>query len=404
MLLTTVYYATKLRTIAPQASRDYKLSMRVHIRHTSYAIQSPSMQQKSNLPLFQAHPILVQKLPYQPLGTLPTPVQKLEALSTHLGHHHLYIKRDDLSGPLYGGNKVRKLEFIFGEALAKGFKEVVTLGAIGSHHVLATSIYARELGLTPYAHHFPQPVSQHVLNNLLALSSTHPSLTLVGHPVELPFHQFKKQLMGWLQARQKTYYIKGGGSSLAGIFGYVNAALELQQQIEEGLLPCPDEIYVAAGTNGTLAGLILGAKMAKLSSKIIGVRVVDRVVTNSANVLALANAASATLNNYGVSAPLITLKDFDLLHNHFGKAYGQPTHEGAEASALLMEHESLKLDPTYTAKTFSAVVKRARQIDEAKTILYWHTLNGIDLSERIQNADYTRDLPEEYHTFFEDRA
>ena len=348
-------------------------------------------------------------LPHVSLASLPTPVERLEELGASLGLEHLYIKRDDLSGPLYGGNKVRKLEFLFGEAVAQGFEEVVTLGAIGSHHVLATSIYARHLGLKPCAHHFPQPLTAHVLDNLRALSTTQPELTLLGHPAALPFHQFKKHLMDWLAHRPSAYYIKGGGSSVTGTLGYVNAAFELAEQIEEGQMPMPDEIHVAAGTLGTMAGLIVGAKMANLSSKIIGVRVVDRIVTNSANVLAMANATSLRLQKLGLDAPLITPADFELRHDLFGEAYGEPTAAGAQAMELFSKHTwetGLKLDPTYTAKAFSSITRHAP--DSAKNgspvVLYWHTLNGIDLSERLAQADPWRDLPAAYHAFFQEDA
>ncbi len=357
------------------------------------------------IPLFTRYPHAASQLPYRQLANLPTPVEHLATLGEALGIPNLYIKRDDLSGALYGGNKVRKLEFIFGEAIEQGYEEVVTLGAVGSHHVLATCIYARELGLKPAAHHFPQPLTSHVLDNLRALSTTKPDLTLVGHPVALPFHQFKRNLMGWIEKRPRTFYIKGGGSSITGVLGYVNAGLELAAQIEEGALPCPDEIYVAAGTNGTLAGLIVGLKLAGISTRVIGVRVVDRVVTNVANILAMTNATSLRLQKAGIPAPMITPSDFELLDHYFGDAYGEPTQAGSQAIAQMREHQGIKLDPTYTAKAFSAIPgeRDARQLTD-KTVLYWHTLNGVDLGERIAQATPLADLPDDYHAFFDSLA
>ena len=269
--------------------------------------------------LFARYPTLKASLPHVPLATLPTPVERLVGSGAALGIKRLHVKRDDLSGALYGGNKVRKLEFIFGEAIEAGCEQVVTLGAVGSHHVLATCLYARQLGLKPAAHHFPQPITPHVLDNLRALSTTKPELELVGHPVALPFHQFKAQLMRWITQREETFYIKGGGSSLAGVLGHVNAAMELSDQVLAGEAPAPDVIVVAAGTNGTLAGLIVGLKMTPLRARIIGVRVVDKIVTNAANVLALSNATSARLRQLGVPAPMITRGDFELRDEDFGQ-------------------------------------------------------------------------------------
>lgn len=342
-------------------------------------------------------------LPHIDLGVFPTPVEPMERLGAELEIPHLYVKRDDRSGPHYGGNKVRKLEFILGDALEQGYEEVLTIGAIGSHHVLATCIYARELGLKPAAQHFPQPVTAHVLDNLRALSTTQPELELVGHPVELPFHLFKKKLGEWLSRRPETYYITGGGSSVLGVMGYVNAALELREQIEQGLLPEPELIFVAAGTNGTLAGLIVGCQLAGLSTRVVGVRVVDRAVTNQANVLRLANLAVERLRRVGVEAAMVGPRDFELLEGYFGPAYGQPTPAGARAIDLATRFEGLALDPTYTGKAFAGLLgqRRARELG-TRSVLYWHTLNSVDLSDRIERADITRDLPEPYRVFFEE--
>ncbi|MEM1348099.1 MAG: pyridoxal-phosphate dependent enzyme, partial [Myxococcota bacterium] len=231
-------------------------------------------------------------LPHAPLGDFPTPVEHLERAGEELGLPDLFIKRDDRSGKEYGGNKVRKLEFALAHARAQGHDDIVTIGAIGSHHVLATSIYARQLGMRPSAQHWPQPVTPHVRDNLRALSTTQPTLRLIGHPVEVPFHVFKRHLNDWLADRPRTYFLSGGGSSPHGVLGYVNAALELAEQIDAGLAPEPDVVFVAAGTNGTYAGLLLGAKMAGLRAKFIAVRVVEKIVTNTANVLRLTHQAA----------------------------------------------------------------------------------------------------------------
>ena len=99
------------------------------------------------IPLFEHHQLLAHKLAYVSLGELPTPVQKLDQLGRQIGLDSLFIKRDDLSGKVYGGNKVRKLEFILGKALRTKVNEVLTFGAAGSNHALATAIYAKQLGL-----------------------------------------------------------------------------------------------------------------------------------------------------------------------------------------------------------------------------------------------------------------
>jgi 1-aminocyclopropane-1-carboxylate deaminase/D-cysteine desulfhydrase-like pyridoxal-dependent ACC family enzyme len=117
--------------------------------------------------LFEQYPSLGERLPYISLGVFPTPVEKLERLGAKLGVNQLYIKRDDLTGRLYGGNKPRKLEFILGNALRLGTREVIAFGGVGSNHALATAIYAQQMGLKSISMLMPQPNAQYVRRNLL---------------------------------------------------------------------------------------------------------------------------------------------------------------------------------------------------------------------------------------------
>jgi 1-aminocyclopropane-1-carboxylate deaminase/D-cysteine desulfhydrase-like pyridoxal-dependent ACC family enzyme len=358
----------------------------------------------STIELFERYPT-ARAIPHVALADLPTPVQAIFRAGDVLGAPKLYIKRDDLSGADYGGNKVRKLEFLLGEALAQGHKDVMTMGAIGSHHVLATSIYARKLGLNPAAQHFPQPITPHVLKNLRALSTTRPELSLVGHPAQLPFEIFKAKLDAWLARRPPTYLVPAGGSSALGAVGYVNAALELAAQIERGELPEPDYLFVTTGTGGTFAGLLLGTKMACLKTQVIGVRVVDRAVCNSPNMLRLANGCAALLRTYGIDASTLTLRDIRLVDGYIGDGYGIPTAAALWAEGVFRDNEGIDLDFTYTAKTAAAICgERDRLGLKDKTVLYWHTLSSADLSNRLAEADPARDLPAAYQIFFEQEA
>ena len=338
--------------------------------------------------LIQAHP-QAASLPHVSLATLPTPVEAWRALGQELGLSKLYGKRDDRSGQLYGGNKVRKLEFLLGEVLAQGRREVITIGAVGSNHVLATCLYARALGLSPAAQHYPQPMTQHVVDNLRALSTTRPELRLLGHPAALPFELFRERLKAWLKERPQLAYIPAGGSSGVGALGYVSAAFELAAQVERGELPEPEAIFVTAGTCGTVAGLALGLRMAKLRSRVIGVRVVDRVVCNQANITRLITQCIQRLREVGVHPlPQAAQCQVTLLHDHFGAAYGVPTAEGIHAMRLAHERQGVSLDPTYTSKTMAALIAQRHALklrDEA--VLFWHTLSSVDLSERIAQAD-----------------
>ncbi len=103
----------------------------------------------------------LRSLPHVPLATTPTPVERSRALSEALGSD-VWVKRDDLTGTRYGGNKVRKLEYLLADAMDRRADTIVTTGAAGSHHVLATSIYGRQLGLDVHGLLVPQPKTPHV--------------------------------------------------------------------------------------------------------------------------------------------------------------------------------------------------------------------------------------------------
>jgi D-cysteine desulfhydrase len=357
----------------------------------------------SQLALFETLPS-TQSIPHASLGHFPTPVEKLDDLAREVGLESLYVKRDDQSGTVYGGNKVRKLEFLLGDALDGGYDEVWTVGAIGSHHALATCIYARQLGLEPSVLHFPQPVTEHVLDNLRAISTTKPNLTLASHKVQLPIEVGKAKLKQWLSKANDVYYIPGGGSSPVGVLGYVNAAFELKQQVDGGELPQPDVIFVAAGTCGTLGGLTLGCKLAGMNTEVIGVRVVDKIMANATLTAHLANKAGKLLTKAGVDGvPHISASEITLIDSYFGDDYGVPTEEGLEAMELAKKEEGLKLEPTYTGKAFAGLVGESERLELAtKNVLYWHTLSSADLSDRIAEADVEHDLPDAYQKFFEE--
>src|SRR5512139_180365 len=121
----------------------------------------------ADLALLRGHPALAAGLPRHPLCTLPTPVAPLARAARARGLGPLWIKRDDLSSPLYGGNKPRKLEWLLGAARAHGRRAVITFGGIGTHHGLATAICARDAGMRTALVLLPQPVTEHVRHTLL---------------------------------------------------------------------------------------------------------------------------------------------------------------------------------------------------------------------------------------------
>ena len=200
-----------------------------------------------------------------PLSTqLPSPVRRLAVSAT--GEAELWLKDDSSIGTLYGGNKVRKLQAILPHARARGAKRLVTVGAAGSHHVLATSLLGSALGFPVLALLLPQPLSPHVLENLkvglAAGLQTYPVASLAGVPLALA-----------RQLRPGDYLIPAGGSGPIGSTAYYRAAGELAGQVDSGLLPSPDVIVLPFGSGGTAAGLLAGLVASGMSTRLCAVDV-----------------------------------------------------------------------------------------------------------------------------------
>jgi 1-aminocyclopropane-1-carboxylate deaminase/D-cysteine desulfhydrase-like pyridoxal-dependent ACC family enzyme len=365
------------------------------------------------IPLFEQYPLLREKLAYVPLGEFPTPVQKLERLGVELGISQLYMKRDDLSGKLYGGNKPRKLEFILGDALRSKAKRVITFGGAGSNHALATAIYARRVGLKSISMLIPQPNARYVRRNLLMSHYCGAELHLCGAGLESVMNMplvYAATIYQLLRHRLKTgrfpYFIPPGGSCPLGAIGFANAALELRGQIASGEMPEPEYIYVAAGSMGSAAGLTLGLKAAGLRSGVVSVAVGSEKVTNTRGMIALIDKTNSLLCSLDASFPRFEFPeaDIDIRHDYAGQRYALFTEKGMEAVSLMRECEGIKLDGTYTGKALAALRHDAKNGNlRGKTVLFWNTLNSRDFSDDISGLDYHA-MPRPFHRYFEEEV
>jgi 1-aminocyclopropane-1-carboxylate deaminase/D-cysteine desulfhydrase-like pyridoxal-dependent ACC family enzyme len=348
--------------------------------------------------LFDYYPDLIERMSWTLLGSLPTPVHRLR----HFHHDNLWIKRDDKTSSTYGGNKVRKLEFLLADAIKMNKTGVVTIGGIGTNHGLATAIYCRQLDLSCTLLLFHQPVTQYVRQNLLLFHRYGAELVYKKGVLKTALYYYLTQLTKYRNA----YAIYAGGSSPTGIVGFVNAAFELKKQIEENQLPMPDYIICPLGSAGTLTGLALGVKLAGLRSEVIGVRVTYArlgpfQLATSKTVKALMEKTYRYLRERSREVPEIEIHAPRILDDYFGEGYGYPTRAGMEALELFREHENIKLEPTYTAKTCAALLDFIRDPSHASDrILYWHTYSSVDLSGEAAAVDY-RELPAALHPFFE---
>jgi 1-aminocyclopropane-1-carboxylate deaminase/D-cysteine desulfhydrase-like pyridoxal-dependent ACC family enzyme len=325
-------------------------------------------------PLLRRFPDL-RTIPRVDCALLPTPVEEAPELARAIGlRRALWIKRDDLSGRLYGGNKIRKLRFLLGQARAGGKRRLITAGAIGSHHSLATTLYGIEAGFEVEAALFPQPATEHVRANLAANLAAGLRPLPIPSPLLVPFALVRRR------HDPRYLVIPGGGSSARGVIGYVEAAFELADQVAAGLLPAPALVVVALGTGGTAAGLALGLRLANLPTRLLAVRVIDRIIGNGRTIGRLAKAAQRELQRFDPTFPLVRIANFRVDHQQFGHGYGHPTPAAETALQLAANHGGIGLETTYTAKALAALVQRARaggaDLPDGP-VLFWNTFSSV---------------------------
>lgn len=299
-----------------------------------------------------------------------TEIELLERLSSRVGAE-LWIKRDDRTDLVYGGNKPRKLARILAHAQSVGADTLVTSGTVGSHHALATAVHGRAMGFDVHVVLAPQPRTAHaetVIRATLAQGA-------VVHPCEnwLLVPARSAAVRARLAARgRRVWSIPVGGSDVLGASGYWDAMLEVRSQIARGAMGgrWPDLIVCAHGSGGTHAGLLAAQRAHSIETTVMGVMVAIPWVIPRVRAALLATRVARARGSSVCLAP----SDVALIGDQLGDGYGARTRAGDEATALLAE-DGIELDPTYTAKTAAAVIALARR-GAVKRALYWHTLSS----------------------------
>lgn len=303
--------------------------------------------------LYERFPGLRDTLPRAHLGDGPTPVRPLSHLTT--ADASLWIKDDGVYGSGgWGGNKVRKLEWLLPEAKRLDRQTILTFGGLGTNWGLATALYARDVGLRTALALIDQPVDEHVEAQLkrlhasgAAIYRTHTKLRTAS---AVPYLYLR---------HRRPYVLPAGGSSPLGVVGYVEAALEIAAQVDAGVLPVPASVLVAVGSGGTVAGLHLGLALAGLTAtSVIGVVVNDTLRLDHRSITSLARRAARLLRKRGAPVPgnPPPVERLLLVRDWLGRGYGYPTVQGAQALRLAHEKEHLELEPVYTAKAVAALL------------------------------------------------
>lgn len=309
----------------------------------------------------------------------PTPLEPLDNLSRELGGPRIWIKRDDCTVVATGGNKVRKLEYLAGEARALGCDHLITQGAVQSNHVRQTAAVARRIGMTCSA------LLEHRIetNDRDYLGSGNVLLDqLFG--CELEYRPGGADMQAELEAAaeklraagRKPYVIPGGGSNRVGALGYVGCAQELVQQADEMGLRI-DRVVTATGSAGTHAGLVVGLEGVNAGIPVLGIGVRAPRERQEANVHRLAEATADYVGVRGGIARAAVVANCD----YIGGGYGVPTEGMLEAVRMLARLEGVLLDPVYSGKAMAGLIDLIRkgQIPASENVVFLHTGGAVGL-------------------------
>lgn len=311
----------------------------------------------------------IDNKPRLSLAQLPTPLQEAPRLSERLGVHIL-IKRDDQTGLALGGNKVRKLEFLIADALAKNADSIVTTGGSQSNHARITAAACRLAGLDCHlvldrgVH--PQSQGNLLLDRLLGanvhfVQTQDPAEAVAG--MESLAEDLRSQ-------GHQPYIIPRGGSVPAGATGYANFVPELLGQLEDAEIT-PSWLYIATGSTGTHSGILAGLTAMGNPFGLQGISVSRNQQQQEEKVLSLTNQ---TLQHLGLSvragAEHVRVDD-----RFVGPGYGHPTEQTMEALEVAALDEGIILDPVYTGKAMAGLIGHARDgiLGAGDTVVFVHT-------------------------------
>ncbi len=341
-------------------------------------IASTWRETKQRLPLFVRFPSLAEKIAYMPLGLLPTPLDNCAALAQKLQTETLLIKRDDLSGELFGGNKVRKLEFLLSEACARGAEHVVTWGTPGSPHTTATAIYCHNLKLPCTCMYLPSPklsVNEHNAQLTKAHQAIEETYRGFGHREQA---LYKKNKEFREQTGKSLYFIPEGGSDVLGALGFVNAVCELTEQLKAQQAPFPDYIYLLSGSSGSAAGFLAGLDLLHIKTTPVIVALApdkyphqqqDKIEKLYAEIMAY--VMHLDLRIHTCKTPQNTV-----LYNH---GFSRASDNQLQATAITTQDlckkiTSYSLDPIFSTRLWTAFLLDCNaELLQNKRVLLWNT-------------------------------
>lgn len=310
----------------------------------------------------------VDRLPRVELAELPTPLHECPRLATALGIRRLFVKRDDLTGLAFGGNKARKFCLTLADALQQGADCIITGAASQSNHARQAAAAAARLGLQCYlVNRWDARAQMGFQGNLLLDYILGAEVRLVRGEDQ---QAAKEQLAAELRQAGKRPYIIGDRASALGAAAYAGCAAETAIQLREQ--GAEADLFAVCSLEGTHAGLALGAKTLGLPLRVAAWRPYpSEEATTRSHIAALAARAAGLLDLETRLAP----EEIDNRGDAVGPGYGVVTADGMEALHLAARTEGLLLDPVYTAKALAGLraAIRSGDVPAGSTVVFFHT-------------------------------
>jgi len=337
------------------------------------------------------------QFPRLPLAQLPTPLEPLPRLSAELGGPALWIKRDDNIGPAFGGNKGRKLAFLLAEVLNQGRRKVITYGGLQSNHARMTAAACARLGLEAHLFFFekrPSPLQGNLFLDTLLGAKLHFIPFGGGGDGSMTLETTNRlvRLVSTVMVGPGAYFMPVGGHTVTGCLGYVDAALEIHEQtMSLGLDLGRVTVITAAGTGGTLAGLLAGFTLLGAPIRVLGIDVGKLWKAFPASLARLAGELCAALGETYTFRPA----DVPIIEGTYvGPGYAALTEASRTAVRLLARTEGILLDPVYTGKAMAGLVDLVGngRFTPDDTVIFLHTggfpglwaFSGLEIGDSVE--------------------
>ena len=300
-------------------------------------------------------------------------VEPCSAIGTWLGRRDgVFMKRDDLVSPLYGGNKVRRYEYVLADARARNAKRIVTVGGLASTQAMATTLFGRALGFEVCLVLFDQPVTRFARESVRGFVAGGAEVIYGGGYVMTGLRAWRAMRRG-----ADNYFIMPGAAGALANLGYIDAMFELAKQVERGAMPRPDVIVLPTGSSGTLAALALGAAHLGWETEIIGVRITTALACNRLTVSAVIRSTDRHLASRDRRwKPMRDRVRYSLCGAALGRGYGHPTPDAVEGAAQNEVLTGVPGEVTYSGKALAALrALVAEPRHRGKVFLLWNTLS-----------------------------